>query len=327
MLTLRRLCATVAVSMACLTGYCCTSAAVSASRSATGSPLLWKHRDTGVANNFIARHHTQGEHEYIALYNCGDSNLNEAWAGVNSDGFAIINTASYNLAPDTAAYKDREGYVMASALGCCSTVDDFEQLLARMDAPRGIQANFGVVDTLGNIAYFEACDTGYTRYDYPDSLAVRTNYSHSGGPRNRYGLEREKTAVTALTSRRLIEPALFTDTLSRMPWDNKRNRPFNSATTPQLHDNGDYIPRSISTASIVIQAAGNRRSTMHVILGYPPCGITRVVTFDDIPPQVAPDTDGIAPDQRRADDLKRLIYVKPKTIDLKQLQLCNGSGQ
>lgn len=82
----------------------------------------------------------------MALYNGGDSLLAEAWMGLNDAGFAIMNTASYNLAPDTASVKDREGIVMRLALERCRTLDDFETLLDTLPRPLGVQANFGVLD-------------------------------------------------------------------------------------------------------------------------------------------------------------------------------------
>ena len=37
----------------------------------------------------------------LPFFNAGDSLLHEAWTGFNEAGLAIMNTASYNLAPDT----------------------------------------------------------------------------------------------------------------------------------------------------------------------------------------------------------------------------------
>ena len=83
----------------------CTSAIISGKANPEGRTLLWKHRDTGHEHNFVARVSPTGHSlGYVALFNGGDSLLNEAWIGMNEAGFAIMNTASYNLAPDTAAY-------------------------------------------------------------------------------------------------------------------------------------------------------------------------------------------------------------------------------
>ena len=97
--------------------FACTSAIVSAKASKTGRPLLWKNRDTGTEHNFVEKVEAKdGNYAYVALYNGGDKKLRDAWLGMNEVGFAIMNTASYNLAPDTAKLKDQEGYVMSLAL-------------------------------------------------------------------------------------------------------------------------------------------------------------------------------------------------------------------
>ena len=123
----------------------CTSLIAAGRATLSGRPLLWKHRYTSASNNFIARveaDSVSGAIGFTALFNGGDSLLAEAWMGMNDAGFAIMNTASYNLAPDTAAVRDREGYVMSAALRCCQSVNDFELLLHELPKPLGVQANF-----------------------------------------------------------------------------------------------------------------------------------------------------------------------------------------
>ena len=87
----------------------------------------------------------------MALFNAGDVRLREAWVGFNEAGFAVMNTASYNLAPDTARVRDREGVIMARALATCRSVADFTSMLdsAISCGTMGVQANFGVVDAYG----------------------------------------------------------------------------------------------------------------------------------------------------------------------------------
>ncbi|MDE6225039.1 MAG: C45 family peptidase, partial [Muribaculaceae bacterium] len=137
----------------------CTSAIISGKVTKNGRPLLWKHRDTGNEQNFIARVAPEGnKYGFVALYNGGDSLLESAWMGMNDAGFAIMNTASYNLMPDTAKFVDQEGVVMRKALETCRTLIDFENLLASLPKPLGVQANFGVLDANGNGAYYETDD-------------------------------------------------------------------------------------------------------------------------------------------------------------------------
>ncbi|MDE6693909.1 MAG: hypothetical protein K2K05_11040, partial [Muribaculaceae bacterium] len=89
------------LSVGTFSSQACTSMLVSAKASGTGRPLMWKHRDTGTEHNYIDKVPARGGyHGYVALYNGGDAKQSEAWMGMNDAGFAIMNTASYNLAPD-----------------------------------------------------------------------------------------------------------------------------------------------------------------------------------------------------------------------------------
>lgn len=306
-----------AIAAACaVEAAACTSVIVGHHRSASGATLLWKHRDTGAPHNFIARHEaTDSTFEYIALHNSDDTEGREAWIGMNRAGLAVMNTASYNLMPDTARVKDREGVVMTLALQRCRTVDDFSRLLDSLPRPMGVQANFGVIDATGAAAYFETHDHGYTMYDVADSAAVvRTNYSHSGGPDGRLGIAREKTAAGVLSRTPAIRSALLTDTLSRCLYDPDSGLDLiRDGARRELVDNGDFIPRYTSTASIVIEAVPSpegdgSRYVMWTALGYQPCAETCRVTFDCIPPDVTPEADGITPAERKTDELKAQVY-------------------
>lgn len=277
--------------------------------------ILWKHRDTGAPYNFIARHiPTDSTFEYIALHNYGDTLGMEAWIGMNRAGFAVMNTASYNLAPDTARLKNREGFVMTAALKRCRSVDDFASLLDSLQRPIGVQANFGVIDAYGNAAYFETCDTGYVRYNTPrNTTTIRTNYSHSGGSEKRLGFMREKTARHFLDGKADVTPRYLTDTLSCSFYDAASGKDLCGQS--DITDLGNLIPRYISTASIAIEAnpadcGDGSNYVMWVRLGYPPGSKTIPVTFDLIPSQVMPDTDGITPAERFAEKVKQQIYHK-----------------
>ena len=60
-------------------GMACTSAIISGKVTKNGRPLIWKHRDTGAEQNFIARVEPKdGNHGFVALYNGGDSLLESA---------------------------------------------------------------------------------------------------------------------------------------------------------------------------------------------------------------------------------------------------------
>ncbi|MBQ2019473.1 MAG: hypothetical protein II210_01365, partial [Rikenellaceae bacterium] len=90
----------------------CTSAVISGRATKSGRPLLWKHRDTGTEWNHIE--YFKGEkYAFQALVNSKDESRKEAWAGANEKGFAIMNTASYNMKPDSLKYlPENEGITM-----------------------------------------------------------------------------------------------------------------------------------------------------------------------------------------------------------------------
>lgn len=282
--------------------WACTSMIADGRATASGRPLLWKHRDTGADNNFLARvEPTDSTIGYVGLFNGGDSTLSEAWMGMNDAGFAIMNTASYNLAPDTAALKDREGAVMTLALRGCRSVDDFAALLDRLPRPMGVQANFGVIDSRGGAAYFETSDHAYVRYDAsasPSGALIRTNHSLSGTPGEGSGYIRYATADSlsrAAVAAGSVAPALLTDTLSRSFYHSLTGHDYLSEGERYVA-NRDFIPRDISTASIVIEGVvpGEDPANIHMwaALGYPPCAVVRHVTLTDIPRGFGPELPG-----------------------------------
>ena len=81
-------------------------------------------------------------------------------------GFAIMNSASYNLnLQDTSKLKDNEGFVMKKALQSCATLQDFEALLKSLPKPMGVNANFGVIDANGGAAYYETSNYTFIKFN------------------------------------------------------------------------------------------------------------------------------------------------------------------
>lgn len=283
------LCCVVASAAAALG---CTSAVVGAKANPSGRPMLWKNRDTSTIDNkveYVAG--KNGEHSYVGLFNANDTKLKEAWMGMNDAGFAVMNTASYNIKDDKVAAKnmDKEGILMAKALKTCTTVDDFENLLKTYPRPMGVEANFGVIDAYGNGAYFETNNHSYVKYDLKDAkdnLLVRTNYSHSGRPNEGYGFVREANACHILepyAAKSEITPELFTENVSRSFWHDMKQRDYAEGPDKWVIDQ-DFIPRLKSTATIVIEGCEPlkpgekpdedfiaRQYIMWTGLGYPPC--------------------------------------------------------
>jgi hypothetical protein len=159
----------------------CTTAVISGAATADGRPILWKNRDASDLHNQLVACN-DGRYRYVGVVNEGDTAGLQIWAGINTQGFAIMNAASYSLEEgDTTA----EGNFMKLALQTCATVADFQALLEKTSPGRDISANFGVIDGKGGAAFFETGKKVYTRYDAADPKAaprgfiVRTNYSES----------------------------------------------------------------------------------------------------------------------------------------------------
>ncbi len=277
----------IATILCALGSMACTSAIVSGRLTANGRPLLWKNRDTDDQNNKIERiAATKSSYEYVALYNASDPDCRQAWMGFNDKGFAIMNTASYNLNSDTIKNMDHEGFVMTLALQKCKSVDDFQNLLDTLSRPMRVEANFGVIDAEGNGAYFETGNFKYVKYDLKDSpsgILTRTNYSYSGRTDKGMGYVREENEK-ALIARHIIKrdftPAVFTEELSRTFYNSVLGKDFTNSGDRYLVDQ-DFIPRRISTATVVIEGVLDGENplltTMWAGLGYSPCTEIRPV--------------------------------------------------
>lgn len=293
----------IAFGLICCTveAFCCTSAIIGAELNPYGRPILWKHRDTNTTDNkveYVAP--INGGYGYVALYNASDIALKEAWMGMNEAGFAVMNTASYNIKDDKVPNKkmDKEGFVMTKALRACRTVDDFAVLLDTLPRPMGVEANFGVIDAYGNGAYFETNNHSFIRYDLKDSpsgMLVRTNYSHSGRPNEGYGFVREANAECLLTpyaEKKEITSELLTEVVSRTFYHDGMKKDFTMTENSSLLDE-DYIPRYKSTATIAIEGckpiASDDKADAEMVkdqyimwtgIGYPPVSKIRAVRCD-----------------------------------------------
>ena len=139
--------------------FACTSVIISGKYTKNGRPLMWKHRDTSSLHNRLV--YIQGKkYSYQGVVNSNDINNEQIWMGFNDAGFAIMNTASYNINPkeqteDENLIMDQEGHFMRKALEVCATLEDFENFMKEYKKPMGVAANFGVLDANGGAAYYE----------------------------------------------------------------------------------------------------------------------------------------------------------------------------
>jgi hypothetical protein len=178
----------------------CTTAVISGKYTNDGRSIIWKLRDSDEPKNSM-RYFADGVYPYLGLVNSTDIKGENVWAGANSTGFAIMNSASYNVnIENTSPLKDKEGIFMKLALQTCATLQDFEQLLETYPKPRGIAANFGVMDAKGGIAFYEVDNWKWTKFDAnnpqiaPKGYIIRTNYSETGINEEKRGAIRRQTA-------------------------------------------------------------------------------------------------------------------------------------
>lgn len=335
--------------------FACTSAIVGASANPSGRPILWKHRDTSSVDNKVEYIPSSGGSlAYVALFNASDKHLNEAWIGMNEAGFAVMNTASYNIkddkVPDSAM--DKEGVIMTEALKTCRTVEDFRKLLDKWPRPMGVEANFGVIDALGNGAYFETNNHSYVRYDLKDApgdVLVRTNYSHSGRENEGFGFIREANACSLLApyiDERTVTPEVLTEVLSRSFYHDLKKKDFQGSDQQWVVDQ-DFIPRYKSTATVAIEGCVpvsdltsvtegfvKQQYIMWTGLGYPPVSEIRAVRCmaEGVPQEVRGILpEGQAPLSDKAKKLRDEVFPfrkgnGDKYLDIRKLYNDEGTG-
>jgi hypothetical protein len=318
--------------------YACTTAIILGKYTANGRPLLYKHRDAGFEQNKLM-YFTDGKYNYIGLVNSADKDGKEVWSGTNSAGFSIMNSASYNLKPDsdTTRIADREGELMKKALQQCATISDFEKLLDELPKPLGVEANFGVIDAFGGAAYFETNNFNFIKIDVNDSdtapngYIIRTNYSVTGQDDQGYGYIRHAQAENlfknAVESKsfsakflsenisRCLKHSLTGEDLTALELLNETDKKF-------VHFE-DFIPRNSSVTTIVIEGVAEGESaeltTMWTTLGFQLCSVSVPVWVaggSSLPELLIADESGEAPLCTKA------LLLKEKCFPIKR-----GSGK
>ncbi len=270
-----------------LPGNACTSIIISGKNTPDGRPIMWKNRDTDTYQNAIM-FVNGGKYSSMGLIDSDDPTGKSVWIGSNTAGFAIMNTASYNLIlDDTIDIKDREGIVMREALMQCASVGEFESFLNNCKRPLGVETNFGVIDARGGAAYFEVSNFSFKKLDVNDpSIApmgcmIHTNFSFTGDPNSGSGQIRYKTAeelfYQAAQENNLTVRFILQD-VSRSLWhsltktDLKKSCVENPAEQKFMNFT-DFIPRYFSSSAVAIQGVKPGESpdytTMWTVLGFP----------------------------------------------------------
>ena len=267
----------------------CTVAVISGKYTKDGRPLLWKHRDTWAIHNQIM-YFDDGKYEYMGLVNSGDTKGKSVWIGVNSKGFAIMNSASYNLnIGDTTELSGLEGKIMKEALAICATVEDFEKYLDNLEKPTRLEANFGVIDANGGACMYELSNNGYVKFDANDSKVapfgyiIRGNYSFTGS----FGHE-SSGYIRYNTVNKLFYNAMATNNFdaqfilqdvsrglkhSLMDIDLYQQYADIPENTPTFTFFHDFVSRRMSASSCVVQGVKKDEnpelSTFWSVVGFP----------------------------------------------------------
>lgn len=266
--------------------FACTTVIISGKAAPDGRPLLYKHRDSGHNENKLMLFN-DGKYYYIGLVNGKDKLGKEVWAGCNSAGFAIMNSASYNLKyNDTTKLVDQEGFVMKLALQNCATLEEFEALLNSLPKPLGVEANFGVIDAFGGAAYYETDNFKFVKYDVndpnvaPNGYLIRTNYSFSGLQNEGYGQIRYETTEKLIESafaNNQLTPQFLLQNVSRclrhsLIEENLWDAEPDNFENPKFVYFEDFVPRPSSVSVMVVQGTApnsNEIPALWNLLGFP----------------------------------------------------------
>jgi hypothetical protein len=254
----------------------CTIGVFGGSVTSDGRPLLWKNRDVPNSNQRFIYVSSYIRDDIITIPYTGNvysSDSARVYMGVNADGFAIINSDSYNL-DDSLNEGIDDGNLMRIALETCTDMADFEVLLdSTGESGRKDCWNFGVMDASGGCALYECANFTYRKF-VPDinelsgcGYIIRANFSLSGGEAQ-LGFDRYKRAI-GLTEDRLFsgEPVDERFVLRKImrdlanTFDNPYPLPYNRS---QAGGPDGYIYNFAGTIS------NNRTSSAAVIKGVIP---------------------------------------------------------
>ena len=267
--------------------YACTSIIVSGKASVDGRPFIFKNLDGKEKD--VALIICKGEkYRYTAIPNKTNSAIrpNKVSSGFNETGFSIINTAAYNL---NGGKKDglNNTRILRRALEICKTLKDFETLLDTLPKPLHMDSNYGVMDAQGGVAYYEAGNKGYVKYDAndpkiaPNGFLIRTNFGVSGDKKYGVGYERYSAMEMYIKEINRNGKILFEDVIrgaTRFLTHgetkvNLYNYEPESGGRPLFVDFKDFIPRRMTVDAQLIQGVKNEENpletTAWTMCGFP----------------------------------------------------------
>lgn len=324
------------VMLAVAPAWACTTAVISGKFTASGRPMIWKVRDTEAYENVMKSY--QGDRwSYVGLINTADAKGEQIWGGWNAVGFAIMNSASFNVNEGyTGKFIDREGYFMQDALRECRTLKDFEEFLKKRPRPMGVAAHFGVIDAEGGAAFYEVNNETWTKFDAnnpeqaPRGYVLRTNYSFTGTAGKGLGFVRFQNAMDIFNEVPVgsLTPAMVMQQFSRCTYHSVLKMDYRKVYS-KLPEQGamistdDLICRYGTSSAIAVEginaARGERpeQTTGWVQVGLPYASMTMPMWCDVPLPcgLVAANPGEEAPLARKAMELKKMLYPMWKQSD------------
>lgn len=259
----------------------CTTAVVGPGASTTGTPILWKNRDTSTLSNRIVYVDDQ-PFAYLCLANAGARSGRSCFAGLNQAGFGIINTVAYNVPLLADESDDHEGIIQADALRTCRTVDDFERYLETNLGPElGAQTNIGVIDAEGGAAIFEVHNHGIEKIDaadMPTDYLVNTNFARTGEEEEGEGYIRfeRATELFQFFPAGGVDPEVILHSFTRdlghplLGGSGLNDTAKSPARPPEWINTRDRINRPSTAAAVVIVGGSDQRpATLWIIPGEP----------------------------------------------------------
>jgi len=233
-----------------------------------------------------------------------DPENKDIWMGVNEKGFAIMNTASYNINEGLSCdvEDDQEGLFMRRALETCASLSDFEQLLTVSSGNWGIAANFGVIDAEGNAAYYETGYYDFTKFDAndtktaPNGYLIRTNYSMTGKGDNGVGYIRYDATEKLFEEQDSFTPEFIIRKATRNLDHGLMDNDIGNMKLPKNFDDRimmdfqDYVVRYSSASVLVVQGVlpgeDPKNSMLWPIIGFPLTTMVTPVFFGQEIPEV-----------------------------------------
>jgi hypothetical protein len=241
--------------------HACTTAAWLAANTTMGAPFIWKNRDTDTLWNRVVFVNAKPYH-YVGLTDAHETSGRAVYAGLNENGFGIINSVAYNLPKVAPEMVDLEGFVMADVLRTARRVGDFERYLTDHLGPDlGSQANFLVFDGEGEVWLFEVHNNGFEKFSVAstsEKYLVNTNFARSGAPGKGAGYLRFERASRLIAAHPgLMDLGFIINSLAR-------DFGHSLLTVPSVHELGQRSIRDplwLSTTETI-----NRDSTASSVL-------------------------------------------------------------